>query len=238
MKWCTVGSKSSHTPLGKQVCEEYPSIDDIKDLERGRQYLTPCLRKFVETLIPTSDIKQGSIGQAILQAVKSSTVLVPIRFGLGVEVDHVSGSRWFIDELFQLGFSISYDELSLLKQSVMQEESLETLAHSPDPTFTQWSAENVEHNIQTLTGGGTFHGMEVIAMFTKHQLHKTVKCIKCRARVKVDELVADKGIPIIPYIRPSAPALSGIIFEPILTLQFPYTILPSVTGAIVTFKII
>ncbi|MES9882368.1 MAG: hypothetical protein ABW185_15965 [Sedimenticola sp.] len=146
--------------------DEYPSKEDIKNLDRGRQYLGSCLRTFVEKLIPTNKLKQVSIGQAILQAVKPRSVMAPIMFGLGTEVDHIVESRWLVDELYQLGFSISYDEVRLFKQSVMQEESLETLSPPPDQVFTQWSADNVDHNIRTLTGEGTFHGMGLIAMFT------------------------------------------------------------------------
>lgn len=207
---------------------EYPSIEDIKDPQKGKHYLTPCLRTFVERLIPSNIVRQASIGQALLQSVKPRTVLAPILFGLGVEVDHVFGSKWLVDELFQLGFSISYDEVSLFKQSVMQEESLKTLVPPLESTFTQWAADNVDHNIRTLTGENTFHGMGVIAMFTKRPSLSTDPCIKRRAKVTADELVSGKGIPITPYIGPSAPALSSVIFEPIQTLQFPHTELPSV----------
>ena len=31
-------------------------------------------------------------------------------FGLGVELDHVFGSKWLVNELARLGFSVSYDE--------------------------------------------------------------------------------------------------------------------------------
>ena len=33
-----------------------------------------------------------------------------------------------------------------------------------DNTFAQWSADNVDHNIITLTGKGTFHSMGIISM--------------------------------------------------------------------------
>ena len=54
-------------------------------------------------------------------------VITPTLFGLGVEMDLVFGSRWLIDEMSRLGFSISYDEVNRYKQSVIQSESFDNL---------------------------------------------------------------------------------------------------------------
>ena len=51
----------------------------------------------------------------------------------------------------RLGFSISYDEVTRFKQSVIQSESFENLITEYFPaTFTQWVADNVDHNVATL----------------------------------------------------------------------------------------
>ena len=68
-----------------------------------------------------SDMKLAAIGHAITQAVWPRSVLSPLLFGTGVEMDLVFGSRWFIDELYSLGFSISYDEVNTFKQSILQD---------------------------------------------------------------------------------------------------------------------
>jgi len=39
----------------------------------------------------------------------------------------VFGSRWLVDELSQLGFSVSYDEVNRYKQSIVESESLNSL---------------------------------------------------------------------------------------------------------------
>lgn len=103
--------------------EYYPSTSDIRDIDRGMEFLTPLMRIFIETMI-TNDIRRNSIGQALIQAVKPSSIMSPILFGTGVEMDHVFGSKWLIDELFRLGFSVSYDEVTLFKQSILQEEKI------------------------------------------------------------------------------------------------------------------
>ena len=62
-----------------------------------------------------SEIKQKSIGHAIVQSARQKSVITPTLFGLGVEMDHVFGSKWLVNELSCLGFSISYDEVNRYK---------------------------------------------------------------------------------------------------------------------------
>ena len=80
--------------------------------------------------------------------------------GLGVDVDHVLGSRWLLDYLSLFGFSVSYDEIKQFKQSVLKNDSTEV--EKDEGAFTQRSADNVDHNIGTLSGKGSFHAMGII----------------------------------------------------------------------------
>ncbi len=107
--------------------------------------------------IVVSEVKQNSISQAIIQASRPRSVIAPVMFGVGVEMDHVFGSKWLINELSHLGFSISYDEVVRYKQSVIQSETLENLLSEYFPgTFTQWVGDNVDHNVLSLDGQGSF----------------------------------------------------------------------------------
>ena len=104
------------------------------------------------------------IGQAIIQASRPRSVIAPVMFGVGVEMDNVFGSKWLINELSHLGFSISYDEVVRYKLSVFQSETLENfLSECIRGTFTQWVGDNVDHNVLSLDGQRSFHGMEIIA---------------------------------------------------------------------------
>ena len=47
-----------------------------------------------------------------------------------------------------------------------------------DNAFAQWSADNVDRNIITLIGKGTFHGMEIISMSDDCFSTKTIKRLK------------------------------------------------------------
>jgi hypothetical protein len=73
------------------------------------------------------------------------------------------GSKLFLTMLYRLGFSVSYDEVTRYRQSVAQTEGTGLPEKSP-MSFTQWSADNVDHNVATLDGLGTFHGMGIISM--------------------------------------------------------------------------
>ena len=46
----------------------------------------------------------------------------PPLFGLGVELDNLFASKWLINELSHLGFSISYEEITHYKHSVIASE--------------------------------------------------------------------------------------------------------------------
>ena len=71
-------------------------------------------------------------------------MILPIPFGLGVEVGHAYGSRWLVDQLARFGFSVSYEEVQRCKQSIMQQEQVED-GISIDQ-FTQWSADNADQD--------------------------------------------------------------------------------------------
>jgi len=145
-------------------------------------------------------------------------------------MDHVFGSIWLVDELSRLGFSISYDEVNRYKQSVIQSENLDNLLAEYLPgAFSQWVADNVDHNVASSDGSGSLHGMGIIAVSTpKDNEPLTAKSmvINRQPHVKVDELVKDKGVPIIQYIGPHVHPLASVLYKPIIEIQTSYT-LPS-----------
>lgn len=145
--------------------EHYPTVEDIHDVEKGQQLLPHNLNIFLQTLLK-SKLKQVSIGQAIVLAAHPRSSLLPVPFGLGIEMDSVFGSRWLVDELFKLGFSVSYDEVSRFKQSVLQHDDINNHSKVSSNSFVQWVRDNVDHNLATLDGKKTFHGMGIIAAAT------------------------------------------------------------------------
>ena len=205
--------------------EFYPTTQEIKESTTNNSWCPLLLKTFLSKVVP-NDIKQASIGQCIIKAARPRTAIPPLLFGMGIEVDHVFGSRWLVDELFKLGFSISYSEVNRFKQSVVQSEDLmhPNQKHYPE-MFTQYVADNVDHNLVSLDGSGSFHGMGIISVstptknFTDAQQESKVhreKVIKSKA------LTFDKGIPIEYYTAPFKSALSTINMKPFKELFYPF----------------
>lgn len=217
-------------------CKSYPGNEDIASISQSSQWIPHHLQAFLKLII-ISEVKQNSIGHAIIQASRPRSVITPIMFGVGIEMDHVFGSKWLINELSHLGFSISYDEVVKYKQSVIQSETLENILFEYIPgTFTQWVADNVDHNLVSLDGQGSFHGMGIIAISSPKDavpLHTRARVIPRLPRITVNEVVKDKGLTIMQYMGHAKRALSSIIYNPILHLQVPYTLPPDVNSDLI-----
>ena len=100
--------------LGQIQCtsfdmDNYPAHEDINSMELGKAWLPSYLCKFMETLVK-KELKQVSLRQPLVNAVKPRSSLSPIMFGLGIEVEKVFESKWLLTELNRLGFFKSPDE--------------------------------------------------------------------------------------------------------------------------------
>ena len=62
-------------------------------------------------LLSSLESLMKSIGLCILKATRPNSVIPSLLFGLGVEVDHVIGSKTLLIELAKLGYSVSYNEV-------------------------------------------------------------------------------------------------------------------------------
>ena len=181
----------------------------------------------LKTLVPNV-IQQISIGQCITKAAKPRSFLPTVLFGLGVEMDHMFGSQWLIDELFRLGFSVSYNKVNCFRQAIVQNESIEQLLPETFPeSLSQWVADNVDHNLASIDGCGSFHGMGVMVILTptKNNTGRVASqnAIK-KKTVRSKKLIANKGIPIKFYQAGLKSELSSFVMRPTVELQIPYTL--------------
>ena len=86
----------------------YLTADDT-DISSGRlRFVPPLLKLFLKRLI-SNPLKQVSFGQGIVQATKPNACIMPIMFGLGVQIDRL-GHRDLHDEVARLGFCMSNAE--------------------------------------------------------------------------------------------------------------------------------
>jgi len=185
---------------------------------------SPLLHLLLKHII-ASQLKQLAIGQCILQAARPRTMIAPVLLGLGVQLDHDYGSKFLLRQLSRLGFSVSYDEVECYRQSVLVSECRSSDTGPTTPSgMTQWVADNVDHNIRTLDGRGSFHGMGIISA-TVHidgefgSSHFKVE--RLQRRLLASQVCSDRGIPIRQYTVASKKGLSVVNMTDIRHLQRP-----------------
>ena len=201
----------------------YPGNKTIASLDENLNFLPKKLKLFMECCI-SQKLKQASIGQCIIHASRPRGSIPPILFGHAVDLDHVFGSRWVIDEECRLGFCVSSNEVTRFKQSVLTNEDTDTwLSRYLNGTFYHWIADNVDHNSKTLDGKGVLHAMGIVVTATGSRAsYRDLPRVVRQKIAKVDDLVKNKGIPLLSYFKPDISGLSKIIFKPIDELKTPF----------------
>ena len=207
-------------------CSEYPSEEDIKNLEKGKNWLPSSLKSFMQSLLPEVPLNQISFGQAIVHSLRPRSSVPPVLFGTAVQMEHVYGSKWLLKELSALGFSMSYEEVTRFKQNVHRHEQIDDYLKDYFPgSFRHWHGDNADINIATIDGKGTFHAMGIMVSSTgKREMGSNMPPIPRRKIIKVGDLIKNRGIPIKPYIPPLSSGLSKISFKPLIELRLPYII--------------
>ena len=124
-----------------------------------------------------------------MQAVTPHAVICPLQLALSVQLDHHFCSRFLIDTINALGYSSSYSEIQLFKRSAAacKDDSFDEMVENQ---LVQHVADNVDHDICTLDGKFTFHGMGMLAAVTPSLLLKRKRVIP-RVKVTIEDI---KGI--------------------------------------------
>ena len=105
--------------------EYYPTNLEVQDLKTCSEWIPESLIILLEIIMPNL-LKQTAIAHSMIQAARPRSVLCPIPFGLGVQLDKEFGSKWLISHLHKPGFSISPDEVQKYKQSSVVSDDKET----------------------------------------------------------------------------------------------------------------
>ena len=111
--------------------------------------------------------KIAGIGQAIVQAARPRAVVAPLQLGLAVQAHHMYRSQ-FLVTLHGMGFASSYKEVLRFEKNAADSVAPDMLADDIDvlDMTLLFAGDNVDHNILTIDGKGTFHGMGIIAAIT------------------------------------------------------------------------
>ena len=175
---------------------------DASDISNSYSYLPILLQELLVSLFGGKEniTKISSIGQCLIQAIRPRAQIAPLQIGLALQFHHHFGSRFAVDTLHEYGFSCSYSEVMKYKRSAAVAQGTEIPGLS-DMHHMEFIADNVDHNIVTLDGKGTFHGMGIIAAITPGiQFSKPVP----KVEVTAAEISAIGGINII-YTKINAP---------------------------------
>ena len=136
--------------------DAYTTDEETSDLNVNKDWISEHLRMFMDTLVK-DPLHQVSLGEALAHTMQPRYIISPILFGLSFELDKVFCSRW-VNELDQLGLSMSYSEVTWFKHSVLvNDDSKKFLKGVATDTFSLWSADNVDHNICSLNGLGSLY---------------------------------------------------------------------------------
>ncbi|WAR13477.1 hypothetical protein MAR_027657 [Mya arenaria] len=144
--------------------EIYPSVDEMITIETNKKYVPSSLMLFLEHLVTSknADTKTIAIGQSIVQSAIPRGAILPLQLGFGVQIHHHFGSKFVVDTLNSLGFSSSYTEVQKYEAAAATNWSIGIEKEQTDKAF-QCVADDVDHNLATVDGHNTFHGMGIIA---------------------------------------------------------------------------
>jgi len=173
----------------QQQKDVYPGYDEMASLETATEFIPASLQIFLKQLITSHDanVKIASLGQAITQSTRPRVLMAPLQLGLAVQLHHQFGSRFLIETLHKHGFCSSYSEVINFERSAAVSQGT-NISNLQTKDFVQYVADNVDHNICTLDGSNTFHGMGMIVAVTPSIRNK--KQIPCTLYSATHQLLA------------------------------------------------
>ena len=151
----------------QQMRESYPDASEMSSPNASCEYLPDSLQILLQALFVGKEThrKVASIGQAIMQATRPRVLIAPLQLGLAVQLRHHFASRFLIDSLSEHWFCIPYHEVQQYERSCAVTQTTDVTNFSPGD-FIQYMADNVDHNLRTIDGFNTFHGMGIIGTVT------------------------------------------------------------------------
>ena len=177
----------------------YPDASQLK-LEPSLQFIPDSLTQMLNLLCVGNDTqrKVAAIGQCVFQAVRPRAVIAPLQIGLAAQVHHLHRSKFLVDSLSALGFCSSYSEVLRFEKNAACSNAPNVLGEAIDllDVSMLFTGDNVDHNILTIDGKGTFHGMGIIAALTPRKQFDIVV-----PRKQVAELHVRTYLQVMTWMR-------------------------------------
>ena len=179
----------------------YPENNELASIDDATAFLPMSLNIFLNGFFTSIDaqMKTASIGQAIVQSTRPRVVLSTLQLGLYAQLHHHFRSKFLVDTLQSHGFCCSYAVVTKFERSAAVNGGT-YIPHFREGTFVQYVADNVDHNIRTLDGHNTFHGMGMIAAVTP-ATSKTGRIP--RVSVTTEDIAAVRKVNIEHFISES-----------------------------------
>lgn len=176
---------------------QYPPSDDfLKDVntlipETLSVLLSGIICQSKRKSLHVAQRKCTSIAHSIIAATRSASFISPLLLGVGSFLYKKYGSSNLINVLSSLGFSASYNSISLFEDSCAFHPARNILPHA----FSQFVFDNADFNSNTIDGKNTFHAMGGIQCVTPY-----------------DSIEADSSLPrVSKRIPASAKSTVGLI---------------------------
>ena len=146
----------------------YPLPEELSR-EDCLHYLPPLLRLLLTKMFSgiEAELKTATIGECIIQAVQPRSVIAPLQIGLAVQMYQHFRSRYLLDTLHRMGLSSSYKEAMIFERNAAVVCGSQLNGQVGEDNFIKFSADNMDHNLCTLAGKDTFHGMGMIVAISK-----------------------------------------------------------------------
>ena len=139
----------------------YPTTAKLK-VAAALDFTPASLRLLLQHVFVGKDTsrKIAGIGQ-----VRPRVVIAPLQLGVAVQMHHLYRSRFLIDSLSTMGFASSYPEVQSFEINAACSLAPDVLGGDMVilGQYLLFVGDNVDHNIITLDGKGTSHGMGMIA---------------------------------------------------------------------------
>ena len=181
--------------------DSYKFLNEISSVEKCLNFVCPSLCLLLSSIGVDTPCLISSIGQATMQSCRPRGLMSPAQIGLASQLHLHFSSRFLMDTLHNLSFCSSYSEVkkkiekcAAVNQTLLEES--EEKAH-----FFQYVGDSVDHDIATIDGLNTFHGVELIEVFTP-ELPATELSVP-RKEWSGDEMKSIGTVPFYTYQKPT-----------------------------------
>ena len=126
-------------------------------------------------------------------------LLAPLQVALGMQVHHVTGSKFMVQQLNKLGFVVSYSEVQLFERSAAVNKGTDLPQEFDNTTHTlHLNADNADDTIATLDGYGQLHSMAMMASVSPGIWANRRRKIPRKSKVSSDDF-SDVGTVLIRF---------------------------------------